>query len=267
VLAGLDWIAANRKLPAVANMSASGSFSQSLNDAVQRVINAGVVFTVAAGNNNLNACNYSPASAPNAITVAASMNTDVKAAFSNWGSCVDIWAPGYSIMSAWNTSDTQMGWASGTSQASPHAAGAAALYLETHPSALPAEVASAIKSGATMNELDSVGTGSPNALLHVSYVVSAPPPVSAPVNGAPSASFTASCSGTTCSVNASGSSDDAGIVSYSWTWGDGTSSPSASSAMNSHGYPKKGNYTVVLTVKDAAGLTGTAQKQVQVKNR
>jgi PKD repeat protein len=164
-----------------------------------------------------------------------------------------------------------MGWASGTSQAAPHVAGAAALYLESHPSAQPAEVASAIKSGATMNALDSVGSGSPNALLHVSYAVSAPvapppPPPSAPVNDPPRASFTVSCKATTCSMNASGSSDDSGIVSYSWSWGDGAST-SVNNAMSSHSYSKKGNYTVVLTVTDGGGLTATSQKQVNVKSR
>jgi subtilisin family serine protease len=276
VIAGLDWITANRVLPAVANISASGDFSQALNDAIQRAINAGVSFTVAAGNNATNACLFSPASAPNAITVGASKQNDSRASFSNWGTCVDIFAPGYSVRSAWNTSDTQLGYASGTSQAAPHVAGAIALYLQAHPAASPSEVTSSLIADASMNVLDSLGTGSPNLLAHVNYTVAAPPPpppTAAPTtptdNRAPTASFTVNCQSNVCTVNASGSKDDYGIASYTWSWGDGTSTiASATSVINTHTYEKKNkNYsvTIILTVADVWGRSASQKKDVQIK--
>jgi len=276
VIAGLDWIAANRVIPAVANLSASGTFSQAMNDAVQRVIDAGVTFTTAAGNNNLDACNYSPGSSPNAINVGATTQTDARAAFSNYGSCVTVSAPGYSIYSAWNTSDTQYGWASGTSQAAPHVAGAAALYLETHQLATPAEVESAILANATANVITDVA-GSPNALLHVSSAFApapAPPPTTptAPTNNrAPTASFTTSCALNVCTVNAAGSKDDYGIASYLWTWGDGTSTvASVSSVINTHTYAKQNKdykVTITLTVTDIWGRASNKNQQVTIKAR
>jgi subtilisin family serine protease len=273
VIAGVDWVASNRTLPAVANMSVSGGFSQALNDAVQRATDAGVVFTVAAGNSAADACNYSPASAPNALTVGATTNTDAMASYSDWGTCVDLFAPGSSIYSAWNTDDYSMGSANGTSMATPHVAGAAALYLQNNPGASPSEVASAIVGNATSGALGSLLGSSPNRLLRVngSGGTVTPPPVveqpSQPVNSAPSASFSVSCTKGSCSFDGSSSSDDAGISSYQWTFGDGTSSAVAS-PYASHNYTQKGNYsvTVTLTVSDGAGLTGRSQKTIQIKN-
>jgi subtilisin family serine protease len=254
-------------------MSVSGGFSQALNDAVQRATDAGVVFTVAAGNSAADACNYSPASAPNALTVGATTNTDAMASYSDWGTCVDLFAPGSSIYSAWNTDDYSMGSANGTSMATPHVAGAAALYLQNNPGASPSEVASAIVGNATSGALGSLLGSSPNRLLRVngSGGTVTPPPVveqpSQPVNSAPSASFSVSCTKGSCSFDGSSSSDDAGISSYQWTFGDGTSSAVAS-PYASHNYTQKGNYsvTVTLTVSDGAGLTGRSQKTIQIKN-
>lgn len=276
VVAGVDWVASNRTLPAVANMSVSGGFSQALNDAVQRATDAGVVFAVAAGNSAADACNYSPASAPNALTVGATTNTDAMASYSDWGSCVDLFAPGSGIYSAWNTDDYSMGSANGTSMATPHVAGAAALYLQNNPGASPAEVASAIVGNATSGALSSLLGSSPNKMLRVNgsggQVTQPPPPpptsdpISAP-NAAPSASFSVSCQKGSCSFDGSASNDDAGISSYRWNFGDGTSSAVAS-PYASHNYTQKGNYsvTVTLTVSDASGLTGTVAKTVQIKN-
>jgi serine protease len=166
VIAGMDWVAQNRVRPAVANMSLGGGFSQATNDAVQRMVNAGVTVVVAAGNSNANACNYSPASAGSAVTVGSTTSSDARSSFSNFGSCLDIFAPGSSITSAWYTSTTATNTISGTSMASPHVAGAAALYLATNTGASPATVASALNSNSTANKVTSAGTGSPNRLLY-----------------------------------------------------------------------------------------------------
>jgi aqualysin 1 len=166
VIAGVNWVAANRILPAVANMSLGGGASSALDTAVNNAINAGVTFAVAAGNSNANACNYSPARVAAAITVGSTTSTDARSSFSNFGTCVDIFAPGSSITSAWSTSNTATNTISGTSMASPHVAGVAALYLQGHTSASNATVRNAIVNGSTTNRLTGIGTGSPNRLLY-----------------------------------------------------------------------------------------------------
>jgi subtilisin family serine protease len=166
VIAGMDWVANNRVLPAVANMSLGGGASTAIDDAINRMYNAGVVVVVAAGNENQNACNVSPSRAPNAITVGATTSSDARASYSNYGSCVDVFAPGSSITSTWYSSTTATNTISGTSMASPHVAGIAALYLQGTPSATPAAVASAIISTSTANVVGSAGTGSPNRLVY-----------------------------------------------------------------------------------------------------
>jgi subtilisin family serine protease len=169
VIAGIDWVAGRTARPAVANMSLGGGFSQAINDAVQRAVGRGITMVVAAGNDGANACSYSPASAANAITVGATTNTDTRASYSNFGTCVDVFAPGSAITSAWYRGDTQTNTISGTSMASPHVAGVAALYLQGSPSASPAGVASAITGNATSGVVKSPGTGSPNRLLYTAY--------------------------------------------------------------------------------------------------
>lgn len=169
VIAGIDFVAsakaANANTAFVANMSLGGGLSQAVNDAVARATTVGVVMVVAAGNSTANACNYSPASAPSAITVAASTSTDAQASYSNFGGCVDLYAPGSSITSAWFKSNTATNTISGTSMASPHVAGAAALYLGLNPSATPATVAGAIAAAAAPGKITNATTGTPNKLL------------------------------------------------------------------------------------------------------
>ncbi|GAB3731473.1 hypothetical protein GCM10028862_11550 [Luteimonas pelagia] len=166
VIAGMDWVASNHVKPAVANMSLGGGASQATDDAVARMHNAGVTVVVAAGNDSGNACSYSPARAAVAITVGSTTNTDARSSFSNYGSCLDIFGPGSSITSAWYTSNSATNTISGTSMASPHVAGVAALYLAANPSATPTQVTSAILGGATPNKVTNPGSGSPNLLLN-----------------------------------------------------------------------------------------------------
>jgi subtilisin family serine protease len=168
VVAGVDWVTANHRKPAVANMSLGGGASTPIDDAVRRSIAAGVTYSIASGNSSgANACNYSPARVTQAITVNASTNTDARASFSNVGTCTDLFAPGQSIVSSWYTSTTATNNISGTSMAAPHVAGAAALYLSTNPTATPATVQSTLISRATPNVISNAGSGSPNRLLFV----------------------------------------------------------------------------------------------------
>jgi len=189
VIAGIDWVTANRVLPAVANMSLGGPASKAMDDAVAASVAAGVTYAVAAGNNSDNACSYSPARAPAALTVAATTSTDGRAYFSSYGPCVDLFAPGYNVTSAWYSSDFATNTISGTSMSSPHVAGAAALYLGAHPAATPGDVETALKGLATPNAVGDPGTGTSNLLLYTGFIggndQTAPSAaITAPVNGA-----------------------------------------------------------------------------------
>lgn len=166
VIAGIDWVAKNAIKPAVANMSLGGDLSESLDEAVQKAVKSGVVFVVAAGNENQSACKGSPSHVPEAITVGATTRTDNRASYSNFGKCVDIFAPGSSITSAWRTNDTATSTISGTSMASPHVAGVVALYLEQNPRATPAEIGALVKKNATPNIVKNPGKASPNLFLY-----------------------------------------------------------------------------------------------------
>jgi subtilisin family serine protease len=168
VIAGIDWVTKDHKpgTPAVANMSLGGGVSAALDRAVKRSIADGVTYAVAAGNDGADACGSSPARVPDALTVGASDRKDHKPSWSNLGACVDVYAPGARITSAWDSSDTASKVLDGTSMASPHVAGAAALYLQHHPSATPAEVASALTDASAKSVID-LGKAPKGNLLQV----------------------------------------------------------------------------------------------------
>ncbi len=175
VIAGVDWVTANHVKPAVANMSLGGGPSAALDAAVRNSTAAGVTYVLAAGNDYAqNACNYSPARVTEGITVGASEHNDYRAGYSNIGGCLDLFAPGSAIVSAWFTSDTATASMSGTSMAAPHVAGAAAKYLQTYPDASPATVQQALVSTATPNKIRNAGAGSPNRLLFTPGTGNAP---------------------------------------------------------------------------------------------
>ncbi|MEZ7004849.1 S8 family peptidase [Streptomyces sp. AD55] len=165
VIAGIDWVTANHSGPSVANLSLGGGASTTLDNAVRKSIASGVTYAVAAGNSNANASSYSPARVTEALTVGATTSTDARASYSNYGAVLDLFAPGSSIKAGWHTSDTATNTISGTSMATPHVAGAAAVYLANHTSATPAQVATALVNGSTGGKVTSPGTGSPNRLL------------------------------------------------------------------------------------------------------
>lgn len=260
VVAGMDWVAGNHTKPAVANLSLGSGASSTVDAAVDRLVNAGVTVVVAAGNSNADACTASPARAASAITVGSTTSTDARSSFSNFGTCVDIFAPGSSIKSAWHTTTTATNTISGTSMASPHVAGAAALALGQNATLTPAQVTNQLITAATTGIVTLAGTGSPNRLLY-----SAPGPIvqqelSISTSTLPSANVGTSYSATLSAAGGSGS--------YSWS---GTGVP-AGLTLNASGtitgFPTTtGTYTVTVTVNDGSktvtkdlGLTVAAAK-------
>ena len=188
IINGINWVTNNFVAPAVANMSLGGSPSNAVDNAVNNSINAGVTYVIAAGNSDANACNFTPARVNNAITVGATTQTDGRARATDWnnppgsavgsnfGTCVDIFAPGTDITSAWNTGNNATNTINGTSMASPHVAGAVALFLEDNPSATPAQATNHIINNATSGVVSDIGAGSPNLLLYVGSGSTPPPP-------------------------------------------------------------------------------------------
>jgi subtilisin family serine protease len=274
VIAGVDWVTANHVKPAVANMSLGGSASSALDSAVANSVAAGVSYAVAAGNENQNACNVSPARAASANTVGATTSSDARSSFSNFGTCVDIFAPGSSITSAWYTSSTATNTISGTSMASPHVAGAIALYLQTNPTASGATVTQALVNNSTPNKVTSAGTGSPNRLLYSLFGGAPPPPpgdTTPPTTSITSPGNGATVSGTvTVSANAS---DNVGVTRvelfvdgslhstdtsspYSFSWNT-TSVSNGGHSLQTRAYDAAGNTgsssTVNVTVSNATG--------------
>jgi subtilisin family serine protease len=176
IIAGVDWVTKNAVKPAVANMSLGGSASATLDTAVKNSIASGITYAVAAGNENKDACTVSPARQPDAITVGATDVNDARAPFSNHGPCLDVFAPGSAVLSATKGGDTSSGTMSGTSMATPHVAGVAALYLAANPAWTPADVRAAMVTDSTAGRVTGRAAGSPDTLLYTGTVGTAAEP-------------------------------------------------------------------------------------------
>jgi PKD repeat protein len=267
VIAGIDWVTANHtgSAPAVANMSLGGGASSSVDAAVQRSIADGVSYAIAAGNGNRggvaqDACGSSPARVPEAMTIGATTSTDVKASWSNYGPCVDWFAPGVGITSAWATSDTATYTISGTSMATPHTAGVAALYLQQHPSDTPQQVRDALFTATTKGVVTSSGTANNHLLYSLFGGSGGGGGGGTGSNVAPTADFTWSCTYLDCTFTDASTDGDGTVVAWAWDFGDGTSSVQDPQ----HAFAAAGTYTVRLTVTDDDLATGSTQKSVTV---
>ena len=170
VIAGVDWVTYNHVGLSVANMSLGGAANTALDNAVRNSLAAGVTYVIAAGNNNANACNYSPARVTDALIVGNVNSSDTRNSTSNYGLCLDLFAPGTNILSAWYGSDTQTNTISGTSMAAPHVAGIAAMYLEYNPGALPVDVQYAIDQNGTWDVVSNRGSNSPNRVVYSGFI-------------------------------------------------------------------------------------------------
>jgi subtilisin family serine protease len=261
VVRGLDWIMANGTRPGVVNMSIAGGGSSALAEALANIMEAGFVVVAAAGNSDADACGVAPANSPYTLAVAASDNSDRRASFSNWGDCVDLFAPGVSITAACYTSDTATCKKSGTSMSSPFVAGGAALFFSTNPFASSTDAMDWLRHHSTRNAVSGAKTES----NHLLYTLGAgggagddddskPPPTTNP----PTADFTALCTYLDCQFTDQSSGD---VATWTWGFGDGGTSTARSPT---HTYSVAGSYHVRLTVTGSDGQSSTAERSVAV---
>ncbi len=235
-------------------MSLGGGADTALDNAVSNSINSGVTYGIAAGNGDIlgnpqNACNTSPARVPAAITVGATQINDAKASFSNIGTCLDIFAPGVNITSSWKTSDTATNTISGTSMATPHVVGGAALYLSTNPTATPQQVRDNLVNAATTGVVTNPGTGSPNKLLFVGGATGNTVTVNNPGNRTGTV-------GTATSLQMTGSDSAGRTLTYSAT-GLPPGLTITSGGLISGTPTTAGTYTVTVTATDSTGASGS----------
>lgn len=260
VIAGIDWVTANNNgALAVANMSLGASATATVDAAVERLVAAGVTVAVAAGNANVDACGTSPARTPSAITVGATDNTDARAVYSNFGPCVDIFAPGTNVTSSWADTDSATNTISGTSMATPHVAGAAALILAANPGMTPANVAAAMMAASTPNVVASAGVGSPNRFLY-----SAPPAGNVP----PSIVTTTLPGGGTSTPYSASLGVAGGTAPYNWSLTAGslptglTLAPATGVISGTPTTAGVSSFTVMVT--DGKGLTASASLSINI---
>ena len=257
LIAGIDWVRANAQKPAVVNYSIgcqSRCSSQAMDSAVSNLVSSGVQFVQAAGNSSDNACYYSPQGVAAAVTVGNTTSSDARNSSSNYGSCLDIFAPGTSIVSASYSSNTGSATMTGTSMASPHTAGAAAVYLGLNPNATPAQVRDALVNNATTGKVTNLGTGSPNRLLYTGFMNGGTNPNNPSVSNPGNQSTTVGQS-VSLQMQASG-----GTTPYTWS---ASGLPAGLSIGSSTGLisgspTTSGTSNVTVTVTDAASRTGTA---------
>ncbi|MBA2683262.1 MAG: S8 family serine peptidase [Gemmatimonadaceae bacterium] len=269
ILAGVDWVTANHKSPAVANLSLGAAAAPILDSAVERSIRAGVSYVVAGGNNNGDACTMSPGKLKDVINVGSTDASDTRASWSNYGSCISMFAPGVAVASADYYSDVSLASWNGTSMSAPMVAGAVALYLQGHPTATPATVRSAIVGNSTAATVKNL-SGSGDKMLYTAWIGSgtatpppaappAPPPVAPAIPTVSGAAVSYNCSKNVCAFDASASKPKAGVSSYAWTFGDGTF---GSGSKWVHTYPSSANFTWSVKIVDKAGKSYSAGKAI-----
>lgn len=250
VVAGLDWVARNARKPAVVNLSLSGPRSSAVENAVRGLVRRGVSVVVAAGNSGRDACRESPAAVPAALTVGATNRSDGRAPFSNFGRCVDLFAPGVDITGARNGTASGSRQLSGTSMASPLVAGALALVRAARPRLSVAAAERKLLAAVTPGTVRNRGTGSPNRLLRL-------------VDEPPRATFGVSCQGTRCSFAAK-PADDTGIRSYRWTFTAANGRTTQAKGRTVKRTLARGTARATLTVVDTSGQRATRTRSVSV---
>jgi subtilisin family serine protease len=278
-ISGVNWIIANKQLPAVANISLGGGINSGADAAAQNLVAAGVAVNIASGNSNANACNSSPSrvggAAGTAMTVNATGNynngapanppqpIDSRASFSNFGSCTDIYAPGVAIKSAWIGGANATNTISGTSMATPHLTGASALYLGANPTATPAQVKAALIANATPNVVTGNPAGTPNKLLYIGFIGGGPPP---PTNHSPVASYNVSCvpiqgSQGTCTFTSTSTDPDNDPLTCKWH-SSNPFMPDKTGCVITRTTMSGRTWSETLTVTDTGNLSSSTTKSI-----